>query len=254
MGAIATIANRDLKSFFVSFKGSVTFCFLLLLMGMFFRSFTATFIDIQAQTLQMGGEAPKLSQLTTAIFQNLHFILLFIVPATTMSSFAEESKTQVDRLLQTAPVTTLQIVMGKFVASAGALGLVLIASAVYPFFLFKYGNPELGPIFTSYLGVFLLMCAQVAFGLWVSSMVNHQFLAYLFTSFGLFLLLILAWIAPNISGAGGAEEFVKYLAATPHLDNFFSGLITVADLGYFIAFIGLFLFFTNVAVDAKRWR
>ncbi len=254
MGAIATIANRDLKSFLVSFKGSVTFCFLLLLMGIFFRSFAATFIDIQAQTLQTGGEAPKLTQLLTAIFQNLHFILLFIIPAITMSSFAEERKTQVDRLLQTAPVTNGQIVFGKFIASAGVLGLVLLASAVYPLFLFKYGNPEVGPILTSYLGIFLLMCAQVAFGLWVSSMVAQQFLAYLFTSFGLFLLLILAWVAPNLSNGGATEEFVKYLAATPHLDNFFAGLISVADLGYFLAFIGLFLFFTNVAVDAKRWR
>lgn len=254
MGATATIANRDLKSFFVSFKGSVTFCFLLLLMGIFFRSFAATFLEIQAQTMQTGGEAPKLSQLMTAIFQNLQFILLFIIPAITMSTFAEESKTQVDRLLQTAPVSNFQIVLGKFLASAGVLALVLLASAVYPLFLFKYGNPEIGPILSSYLGIFLLMCAQVAFGLWVSSMVNHQFLAYLFTSFGLFLLLILAWVAPNLSGGGSSEEFVKYLAATPHLDNFFAGLISVADLGYFFAFIGLFLFFTNVAVDAKRWR
>lgn len=253
MGAIATIANRDLKSFFVSFKGSVTFCFLLLFMGIFFRSFTATFLQIQAQTMQTGGEAPRLSQLLTAVFQNIHFILLFIVPAITMSSFAEERKTQVDRLLQTAPISNLQIVLGKFIASASVLGMVLLASAVYPLFLFKYGNPEIGPIVTSYLGIYLLMCAQVAFGIWVSSMVTHQFLAYIFTAFGLFLLLILAWVAPNISGGGLSEDFVKYLAATPHLDNFFAGLISVADLGYFLAFIGLFLFFTNVAVDAKRW-
>ncbi len=254
MGATMTIARRDMKSFFVSMKGSVTFCFLLLLMGIFFRSFAATFLQIQSQAMEMGGEIPKLSQLMTAIFQNLQFILLFIIPAITMSTFAEERKTQVDRLLQTAPVSNVQIVLGKFFASAGVLGIVLATSAVYPLFLFKYGNPEIGPILTSYLGIFLLMCGQVAFGLWVSSMVEHQFLAYIFTSFGLFLLLILAWVAPNITGSGAAEEFVKYLAATPHLDNFFSGLITVADIGYFVSFIGIFLFFTNVAVDAKRWR
>ena len=85
-------------------------------------------------------------------------------------------------------------------------------------------------------------------------MVTHQFLAYIFTAFGLFLLLILAWVAPNISSSGMMEEFVKYIAATPHLDNFFNGLITVADLGYFLAFIAVFLFFTNVAVDSQRWR
>ncbi len=254
MGAIATIAARDLKSFFVSMKGSVAFLFVLLLMGIFFRSFCATFIEMQAQIQQTGGEPPKVAQLLTAMFQNLHFLFLFIVPAVTMSSFAEEKKTQVDRLLQTAPVTNAQIVLGKFLASSGVLALALAASVVYPLFLFKYGNPELGPILASYLGILLLMCAQVAFGLWISSMVSHQFLAYIFTAFGLFLLLILAWVAPNLTTGGSAEEFIKYLAATPHLDNFFSGLISVADVTYFLAFIGLFLFFTNVAVDAKRWR
>lgn len=254
MGAVTTIAARDLKSFFVSMKGAVTFGFLLLLMGLFFRSFAATFLEIQAQTVQMGGEAPKLSQLMMAMFQNLQFILLFIIPAITMSTFAEERKTQVDRLLQTAPISSVQVVFGKFFGAAGILGIVLASSAVYQIFLFKYGNPEVGPILSSYLGIFLLMCGQVAFGLWVSSMVEHQFLAYIFTTFGLFLLLILAWVAPNITGSGAAEEFVKYLAASSHLDNFFSGLITVADLGYFAAFIGIFLFFTNVALDARRWR
>lgn len=254
MGAIGTIAYRDLRSFFTSLKGFVTFWFLLLFMGIFFQSFCATFLDVQQQTLQYGGETPKLSQLLTAIFQNVNFILLFIVPAVTMSSFAEERKTQVNRLLQTAPVTTWQVVWGKFLACAGVLGLVLVASIVFPLFLFKYGNPEFGPILTSYLGIFLLMCAQVAFGIWISSMVTNQFLAFIFTSFGLFLLLILAWVAPNMSSSGAVEEFLKYVAATPHLDNFFSGMLSVADVGYFAAFIGLFLFFTNVAVDAQRWR
>ena len=223
-------------------------------MGIFFQSFCSTFLELQAQASQYGGEAPKLSQLLTAIFQNLHFILLFIVPAVTMATFAEEKKTQVHRLLMTAPVSTGQIVLGKFFSAAGVLGMALLASAVFPLFLFKYGNPEFGPIFSSYVGLFLLLSSQVAFGLWVSSMVTHQFLAFMFTVFGLFLLLILTWIAPNISSSGMMEEFVKYLAATTHLENFFNGLITVADLTYFAAFIGLFLYFTNVAVESQRWR
>ena len=148
----------------------------------------------------------------------------------------------------------MQIVFGKFLSCAGVLGLVLLASGVFPLFLFKFGNPEVGPILTSYLGLFLLLSSQVAFGLWVSSMVSHQFLAFMFTVFGLFLLLILTWIAPNVSSSGMMEEFVKYLAATTHLENFFNGLISVADLTYFAAFIGLFLYFTNVAVESQRWR
>lgn len=254
MSAVLTIAGRDLRAYFSSLKGAVTFFFLLMFMGLFFQSFCDTYLQLQEQAGQYGGEAPKLSQLMTAIFQNLHFIFLFIVPAVTMASFAEERKTQVDRLLQTAPVSTLQIVLGKFVAASGILAMVLVASIVFPLYLFKYGNPDIGPILTSYLGIFLLMAGQVAFGLWVSSMVTHQFLAFLLTAFGLFLLLILAWIAPTLSSAGGVEEFIKYLAATTHLDNMFNGLLTVADLVYFAVFISLFLFFTNVSLDSQRWR
>jgi len=223
-------------------------------MGLFFQSFANSYLQYQEQALQYGGEGPKLSQLLTALFQNMHFIFLFIIPAVTMSSFAEDKKTQVNRLLQTAPVSTSHVVLGKFAAAAGILGLALLASAVFPLYLFKYGNPDPGQILSSYAGVFLLMCSQIAIGLWISSLVSHQFLAFLFTAFALFLLLILAWIAPNITSTGMVEEFVKYLAVTTHLDNFFNGLITVTDLVYFLVFISLFLFFTNVSVDAQRWR
>lgn len=254
MSPVITIGFRDLRAYFSSMKGAVTFFFMLMFMGLFFQSFCTTYLQLQEQSSQYGGQAPGLSQLLTAIFQNMHFILLFIVPAVTMSSFAEEKKTQVDRLLLTAPVSTTQIVGGKFFAAASILGLVLLASSVFPLFLFTYGNPDVGPILTSYLGIFLLMCSQVAIGLWISSMVSHQFLAFLFTAFALFLMLILAWIAPNLASTGMAEEFVKYLASTSHLDNFFNGLLSVADLSYFLIFSGIFLFFTHVSVDAQRWR
>ncbi len=254
MNSILTIGIRDLRAYFASLKGGVTFFFMLMFMGLFFQSFCTTYLQLQEQAAQFGGQAPGLSQLLTAIFQNMNFILLFIVPAVTMSSFAEERKTQVDRLLMTAPVTIGEIVLGKFFASASILGLVLVASSIFPVFLISFGNPDLGPIFTSYLGIFLLICSQIAVGLWISSLVSHQFLAFLFTSFVLFLMLILAWISPNLASAGITEEFLKYMSSTSHLDNFFSGLLSVSDVMYFVIFSCLFLFFTSVSLDSQRWR
>lgn len=254
MGSILTIARRDLQSYFASLKGSIVFWFFLIFMGFFFHSFVYTFVEYQTQSAGYGGGGPTLSQLLTAIFHNLHFILLLIVPAVTMSSFAEEKKNHVDRLLQTSPVTMLQILLGKFFASIGILTLVLLASMVFPFYTMLYGNADLASILSAYLGVFLLMASQVALGIWVSSMTNNQFVAFAFTMFGLFLLLILNWIAPNITSSGGAEEIVKYLASTSHLDNFFKGLITVKDTGYFILFTLTFLLFAHVSLDSQRWR
>ena len=85
-------------------------------------------------------------------------------------------------------------------------------------------------------------------------MTSNQFMAFLFTMFGLFMLLILNWIAPNITGGGWSEGAVKYLASTSHLDVFFKGMITVTDTVYFVAFTATFLFFTNVVLDSQRWR
>lgn len=254
MGPVLSIARRDLKSFFASPKGAAIFWFFLIFMGFFFQNFIATFLDMQQRAPMMGGQAPTLEQLLRALFYNLHFILILVVPAVTMAAFSEERKNQSMRLLQTAPITARQIVMGKFLATAGLMVLVLAASAVFPCFIAKYGNPDRGMILVSYLGLFLLMCSQLALGIWISSMTSNQFIAFLFTMFGLFLLLILNWIAPNLSGGGMAEKVVKYLASTEHLEVFFKGLITVGDVAYFVLFTALFLFLTNVVLDSQRWR
>lgn len=255
MSAVMTIAKRDIKSFFATPKGSAIFFFFLVFMGFFFQNFVTSFMEMQQRAGQMGGQAPTLEQLLRALFYNLHFILILVIPAVTMSTFSEERRNQSIRLLQTSPVTASQIVMGKFAAAAGLMALVMLASAVYPLFTVMYGTPDRGIIWTSYLGVFLLMCSQLAFGLWVSSLTSNQFMAFLFTMFGLFLLLILNWIAPNISSAGGLTgSVVKYIASTDHLDVFFKGMLTVSDVAYFVCFTAMFLFFTNVVLDSQRWR
>ncbi len=172
-----------------------------------------------------------------------------------MSSFAEEKRNNVFKLLQTAQESALQIVLGKFFSVVGMMSLVLLGTLVYPLFLVKYGNPEISIILTSYLGMFLLMCSWLAFGIWVSSLVSNVFLSFIFTMLGLFLLMILNWLADGIAGGGGMMEgFLKYIASTDHLDVFFKGMISVADVGYFVCFIALFLFFTNIVLDSQRWR
>lgn len=254
MNAVFIIAFRDLKAYFASPKGAAIFFFFLLLMGFFFNSFISTFLEMTQRAPMFGGEVPTLETLIRALFYNLSFILILVIPAVTMSSFSEEKRNQTLRLLLKSPITATQIVFGKFLSSISILGLVLACSAIYPGYMMVFGNPDFSVILTSYLGIFLLMSAQVAFGLWVSSMTTNQFMAFLFTMFGLFLLLILNWIAPNLGGGGWLESFFKYIASTDHLEAFLKGLLTVADVTYFLCFIALFLFFTNIVIDSARWR
>lgn len=254
MSAVMTIAWRDIRSYFASPKGAAIFFFFLGLMGFFFYNFIVSFVEMQQRAPMMGGEAPTVEYLMRQLFFNQHFILMLFIPAVTMSSFSEERRNQTLRLLQVSPVTATQIVLGKFLAAAGFMALCIALSSVYPFYLKAYGNPDSGVILTSYLGTMLFVFGQIAFGLWISSMTSNQFMAFLFTMFGLFLLLILNWIAPNIAGGGWSEKFVKYLASTEHTDVFLKGILSVNDVTYFVCFIALFLFFTNVVLDSQRWR
>ncbi len=254
MGAVFAIARRDIFGFLSAPKAAGVFWVFLMLMGFFFHSFIYTYVGMQQRAPMYGGQVPGINELLRALFQNFHFILLLVVPAIAMASFSEEKKTQCFRLLQTSPISSFQIVLGKYLALVGVMTLVLLCSTVYPIFTLAYGNPDLGIIWSSYLGIFLLMCSQLAFGMWISSMTKNQFLAFLFTMFGLFMLLILNWIAPNIGGGGSGESFVKYLAATTHFESFLKGMISVSDVMYFVCFASMFLFFTNVVVDSQRWR
>lgn len=249
-----TIARRDLAAFFTSPKGMAIFFFFLMFMGIFFNSFMQTFVEMQQRAPAMGGQAPTLEQLLTALFHNLHFILILIVPAVTMASFSEENKNHSIRLLYTAPIRPLYIVLGKYLATLMMMTMVLLASTIFPLFTIRYGNPDIGVILSAYLGLFLLISSQLALGIWISSMTKNQFLAFLFTMFGLFLLLILNWLAPNLSGGGLMEEVLKYLASMEHLEHMMKGMISLKDVFYFICFTSLFLFFTNVILDSRRWR
>jgi ABC-2 type transport system permease protein len=254
LSAFHALVDKEFGALFRAPVAWIVIGVFLGLMGFFFHNFVASFVEMVQTAPMRGGEAPPLEQLLRAYFYNIHFVLILVIPAVTMSSFSEEKRNQTIRLLLTSPVTATQIVAGKYLASVAMLGVVLLCSAVYPLFTLKFGNPDAAVVWISYVGIFLLMCAQIAYGLWVSSMTTNQFMAFLFTMFGLFLLLILNWIAPNLTGGGLLEAVVRYMASTDHLDTFFKGMVTVNDVAYFACFAAMFLFFTNVVLDSQRWR
>lgn len=254
MSQVMAIVRRDLLGYIAAPKAAAVFWFFLLFLGFFFFSFVHSLAEDVRRAAQMGGNAATLDQLIRALFNNIHFILLLVVPAVTMGSFAEEKRLSSFKLLQSSPVSTFKIVMGKFLAVAVMMFLVILCSAVFPLFTVWYGNPDKGVILSAYLGLTLLVFSQLSLGLWISSMAKNQFIAFILTMFGLFLLMILNWIAPNLSSGESASEIVKYLASTTHFDNFLKGQITISDTVYFLSFSGLFLFFTHVVVDSFRWR
>ena len=180
------------------------------------------------------------------------FVLVLLSPILTMRLIAEEQKLGTIELLLTSPIRDWEIVFGKFLASLVFFIFTLTLTLYFVGLLFWYGNPEVGPIFTSYLGFLLYGAATLSIGLLASSFTNNQIVAAS-VSFG--ILLILTFIG-NLSGAlgGMAARVTTEISLVAHYDDFSRGIIDTGDLVFYLSVIALSLFLTTRALESQRWR
>ena len=254
MSAVLCIAKKEFKSGFSTPRTGAVIFFLLVMSGVFFALFLHQ-ISNQGNPMMGGGSyVPPIQQVVRGLVENLQFMIILILPSLTMGAFSEEIKNNSIRFLQTAPISSFSVVLGKFFARFFTMFLALALCSVFSVFLAVFGNPEIPVILSSYLGLLLLVSFQLSFGILVSSLTSQQFMAFLFTMLGLFGFFILGFIAPMFPGAGLFSDVLQYLAPTTHMDNFLNGLITVGDVSYFLVMITGFLYLANVSYDSKRWR
>lgn len=246
------IASRDFRQFFASPKGAVLLWFMTFLGGVLFWSFLQSFVATGLRVAATGGEAPTLEQLARVLFANVNFLLLLVTPAVTMQLFAEERRSQSIRLLLSSPVTPGAIVMGKYVAALAFMSLVLMSTAVLPLFMVRYGTPDMGVIAASYLGLWLCLAAQIAFGTLVSAMTGSQITSFLLTLVGLLALMIVKWAGPDLAHGGIGESVMNYFAMTPHVEGFLKGRVAVSDVAYFVLGATLCLGLTRVVLIPRR--
>jgi ABC-2 type transport system permease protein len=201
----------------------------------------------------MGGGPVNVNQdMIRGVLSNASVLILFLLPMVTMRTYAEEKRSGTIELLLTAPVTDVQIVAGKFLGALGfyaaLLGVTLLDVAI----LFIFGNPEWKPVFTGYLGLFLMGGCFVAIGLFVSSTTKNQVVAGAATFVVALLLWIISWLGSSFGPTTGAV--LSYLSITEHFDDFSKGVIDTKHLIYYLSVIGFGLFLTVKSVDTERWR
>ncbi len=253
MKTIYYIAKKEVKSSFSSPKAGVVFTVFLLLIGVFFKMFMNYALQASANPQQFGGGGGvDLNQVFKALFSNVHFLFLFFVPAVTMGLFADEKKNQTIKFLYSSPVSIWEIVLGKYFSVMFVMGLMLVATLVYPIYAQFHGDIDVGIWWSSYLGLFLLVSAQLSLGVWISSVTKTQFISCVTTIICLFMLLILGWASRSIAG-GGLGGFLEYISFTSHFDNFLKGMISTTDVIYFLTFTVLFLYYSYVSLDSQRW-
>ncbi len=249
------IARRELGSYFYSpIFYVVTTVFLVLYSFMFF-SVLSQFSKMSfqaAQFKQMGYSINPNELVIEPSLANMGVILLFIIPVITMRSFADERKSKTFSLLLSSPVSLWEIVWGKFLACLGVVAFMILLSSYSIVFIIVMGEPEMGPIFSGYLGLLLMTGCYIAMGVFASSLTDNQIVAAVI-AFGLSLLMwVLAF--PAQAADSGVGIILEYLSLLSHLETFLKGVIDSSDIAYYFSFILFNLFLTYRVLDSRRWR
>ncbi len=179
------------------------------------------------------------------------FVFIFLVPAITMKSFAEEKKLGTLELLFTKPLTDWDIVMGKFLAGFLLVIIAMLPTLVYYFSIVSLGNP-VGNVDTpgvtgSYIGLALLGGVFCSIGIFASSITANQIVAFILAAF--FCFIFYSGL-DSLSGFFGSQAlFIKQLGILYHYDSMSKGLIDSRDLIYFFSITSLMLLFTKIKVS-----
>jgi ABC-2 type transport system permease protein len=233
MKAFVALLKKEEMALFTSPIAYVVMSVFLVIMG---YTFTLTLFLTHVPTL-------------VHLFLQIYVLFLLTVPIITMRLVAEERRLRTLEILLTSPLTEVSVVLAKFLASLSLIVVMLLLSYTYALALAVLGAPDWGPIYSGYIGLFLLGAALVAIGLMTSSMVSNQVIAALL-SLSIFLVLwiidYLGWLLPDPFNA----LFVN-LSLLVHFRPFATGSLFLSDAGYFLSVTLLGLF---VSVRALAWR
>jgi ABC-2 type transport system permease protein len=186
------------------------------------------------------------------LFNPMTTLWLFIVPMLTMRLLAEEQRSGTIELLLTSPVRDWEVVVGKFLGGMALVLAILALSLFYPLMMFRFGNPDPGPIATGYLGLILLTGAMVSLGVLASSLTQNQIVAVIV---GLVMNLIF-WMIEALSDMVGAplSNILTVVSLRPHFPDFTRGIVETRDIIFYLSFVAVALFLASRAVESRRWR
>ncbi len=193
----------------------------------------------------------------TTLFSLGPYVFLFLIPAITMRSFAEEKKAGTMELLLTQPVTDWQLIVGKFLAAWAVVLFALLPTLIYYVSVYRLGSPvgnlDSAGIFGSYIGLLLLGGVFTSIGIFASSLTENQVIAFILAVFLCFILFTGFSSLAGLGGDGPVGYYVAQLGILYHYEAMSRGLIDSRNLVYFVTVIGLLLLLTQVVLNSRKW-
>lgn len=249
MSMILIIAAREFKTLFLSPLAWMVLAILQCILAYLFLTQVETFNLIQPKLAAIEG-APGLTDIVvTPLYGNAGIILLLVTPLLTMRLICEERRNKTLSLLLSAPISNTDIIIGKYLGILGLLLLIVFLVTLMPLSLLMGGELDTGKLFANLLALSLLVAAFSSTGLFMSTLAGHPTVAAMGT-FGILLLLwILDW---TTSLQDQRSELFEYLSILRHFQNIQSGLISSADVSYFLLFTATFIILSIRTLNNER--
>ena len=179
------------------------------------------------------------------------YLLIFLVPALTMTAWAEERLHGTDELLLTLPATDLEIVVGKYAAYLSIYSVALVFSLSHVIVLLILGSPDLGLLFATYFGYWLMGAALVALGMLASQFTTNLTVAYILGA--LFCALpVFVEHAGNLLG-GTLRRLLESLSFVEQFRDFSDGVIPLSGMLYFLGFAAAMLYLNIAVLGRRHW-
>ena len=242
-----TLYKKELRGFFSSLTGYLTIAVFLVLTGLMLWVLRSDFNILDYGYASLEG-----------LFLVGPFLYLFLIPAITMRSLAEERRTGTLEMLLTRPLSEWTVVFAKFLAAWTLVLISLLPTLVSYFSVYALGDPvgniDTGSVIGSYIGLLLLGGAFVAIGLFCSSLTSNQIVSFILAALLCAVMYLGFESVYNMGILGPADLFVKQLGAAHHYESISRGVVDTRDVLYFLSVMALFLMATRLVLQSRLWN
>lgn len=237
ISAIGALARREFAQMWLSPIGWIVAAVTLGLLSYSYLAQVDGFLRLQGRLAAIPGGPGLTDLIVIPFYGNAAFVFLLVAPVVTMRLFSDEMRYQTLPLLLAAPVSAMQLVLGKYIGALAYLGLLLFAAAAMPLTLLIGGQFDLGVWGAGVLALLCLLAASVAIGIYMSSLTTQAVVAAMST-FGLLMFL---WMVDWQGEAATDAAAMRYFSLLNHLRPMLAGTVGTEDLGFFFALTLLFL-------------
>lgn len=238
--------KKEINGFFSSLTGYLVIVVFLLLNSLFMWIVPGQFNVVE------NGYATL-----DTLFAIAPWVFLFLVPAITMRMFSEEKRSGTLDLLYTRPVSELQIILAKFLASWVLVLCSLIPTLIYFWSVSRLGSPpgnmDMGGTWGSYVGLLFLGGIYAAIGIFASSLTGNQIVAFILAVFLCFLMYLGFEFLSGIAQSGRIVFFISRMGISHHYNSISRGVIDSRDMLYFAGVIFLFIVGTRTILQSNKW-